>query len=258
MSTFVLVHGAFLGRFCWDLLAPELDKLGHQTVAFDLPIEEPDLGAEEYARVTVKEVENHLNTLNTHQDTTAKAASPIVLVGHSMGGLVIPLVASEIGAAACIYLAAALPKPGASFMERARGAESDVFLTEGDVNPYLHRELADRYWFHDCSEDVAAWARAKIRPHSSARIIFEQSPIKTLPSVPVCSIVGAQERLLAPVWSRRMSKELLGVDSIDIEAGHCPQVSQPKKVAEIMHAFVSGLGLDNTMAVSAFSEQSAR
>ncbi|HEY9682687.1 MAG TPA: alpha/beta hydrolase [Oculatellaceae cyanobacterium] len=230
MSIFVLVHGAFLGRFCWDLLVPELHNLGHQTVAFDLPIEVPELGAEAYAEFTLKEIERQLSGV---------LSSPPVLVGHSMGGLVIPLVAQEIEVSGCVYLAAALPKPGASFMERARSVESDVFLTEGDVNPYLQRDLADRYWFHDCSKEVAAWAREKIRPHNSARIIFEQSPIKKLPEVPACSIVGAQERLLSPVWSRRMSQELLGVQSIDVEAGHCPQISQAKKVAEILHDFAS-------------------
>ena len=46
MSTFVLVHGAFLGAFCWERLVPELQALGHETVAFDLPIEVTDLVAQ--------------------------------------------------------------------------------------------------------------------------------------------------------------------------------------------------------------------
>jgi pimeloyl-ACP methyl ester carboxylesterase len=228
MSTFVLVHGAFLGGFCWDLLVPELARFGHRSIAIDLPIEVPELGAETYAEVTVRAIKSAMSEDEIN-------SQPPVLVGHSMGGLIIPLVAHQLKVSALIYLAAALPMPGCSFMQRAKTTETDVFLTEGDVNPYLNRELAGQYWFHDCQPDVSAWATAKIRAQNSAKIIFEDSPLKSLPAVPMHSIVGAQERLLSPVWGRRMSKELLGIDSIDVAAGHCPQISQPSVVAKLLN-----------------------
>ena len=233
MSTFVLVHGAFLGKFCWDLLVPELAKFGHRSIAFDLPLEEPEAGAERYAQATVEAV-------HAAMSVDELAADPPVLVGHSMGGLIIPLVASQVKSSALVFLAAALPKPGCSFMERARSSESDVFLTEGDVNPYLNRELADEYWFHDCQREVSLWASEKIQAQNSAKIIFEVSPVKSLPTMPMYSLVGAKERLLSPVWSRRMSKELLGVVSTDVEAGHCPQISQPAEVARFLNEIAVG------------------
>ena len=40
MSNFLLVHGAFHGAWCWDVLIPELEALGDTAEAVDLPIEQ--------------------------------------------------------------------------------------------------------------------------------------------------------------------------------------------------------------------------
>ena len=94
-----LVHGSYHGAWCWDLLRPELERLGHRVITMDLPISDPALGAADYARV----VENAL-----------EPGSEPVLVGHSMAGLVIPLVAANRPIRRLIFLAAFLPSPGRS------------------------------------------------------------------------------------------------------------------------------------------------
>jgi pimeloyl-ACP methyl ester carboxylesterase len=37
MSTFVLIHGAWLGGWCWYRVIPRLEQRGHTVVALDLP-----------------------------------------------------------------------------------------------------------------------------------------------------------------------------------------------------------------------------
>ena len=81
MTTFALVHGAHYGAWCWELLQPELRKRGHESLAVDLPIEDPTLGASAYADVVI--------------DAIGDRGDDVVLVGHSMGGLVIPVVAER-------------------------------------------------------------------------------------------------------------------------------------------------------------------
>jgi hypothetical protein len=76
MSLFCLVHGAFLGAWCWDLLIPELEARGHEAVAMDLPLEDPDAGAVRYAEEVLQALQG--------------AGDDVVLVGHSMSGLFIP------------------------------------------------------------------------------------------------------------------------------------------------------------------------
>src|SRR6202012_3413024 len=78
MTAFVLVHGAWHGSWCWDLLIPQLRQLGHETVAADLPIGDPAASFDDYADLVVEAAEGH---------------DDIVVVGHSWAGQVIPIVA---------------------------------------------------------------------------------------------------------------------------------------------------------------------
>ena len=94
-----LVHGAFHGSWCWDFLTPELERLGHRVITVDLPISDPTLGAADYARTI---------------EASLPPDSEPILVGHSMAGLVIPLVAANRPIRTLVFLAAFLPLPGKS------------------------------------------------------------------------------------------------------------------------------------------------
>ncbi|MEO8668327.1 MAG: alpha/beta fold hydrolase [Bauldia sp.] len=108
MATFVLVHGAFHGAWCWVRLTPALEALGHRAVTLDLPSlgddQTPiaDVTLESWIERTVAVVEGE--------------AEPVILVGHSMAGIVIAgaaeLVPERIRL--LVYLAAFLPRDGDS------------------------------------------------------------------------------------------------------------------------------------------------
>src|SRR4029077_18755248 len=94
-----LVHGAYHGAWCWDFLRPELERLGHRVTAMDMPISDPTLGAADYARAVA--------------DAIPPGSEPIV-VGHSMAGIVIPLIAGLVRVRRLISRAGILPEPGLS------------------------------------------------------------------------------------------------------------------------------------------------
>ena len=85
MSTFVLVHGAWHGAWCWEKVVPLLEEAGHDVVVPDLPghgeygTPMPELSMQGYAERVVRAVD--------------EASEPVILVGHSMGGIVVSLVA---------------------------------------------------------------------------------------------------------------------------------------------------------------------
>ena len=58
-ATLVLVHGAWHGAWCWERLVPELEVLGHRTVAVDLPAEDPHAGLTRYAELTAAALPVH-------------------------------------------------------------------------------------------------------------------------------------------------------------------------------------------------------
>ena len=88
VSTFVLIHGAWHGGWCWDQVAPLLRAAGHQVIAPDLP----GMGEDHTDLRTV--------TLPVWAEFVAelasKASAPVILVGHSRGGIVISAAAELV------------------------------------------------------------------------------------------------------------------------------------------------------------------
>src|ERR1700675_1769898 len=90
-ETFVLVHGAWHGAWCWGAVINQLEKLGDRAYAVDLP----GHGMNRVDRATV--------TLQSYVDSVAEFIERhdlknVVLAGHSLGGLTIPGVAAKIPA----------------------------------------------------------------------------------------------------------------------------------------------------------------
>ena len=82
MAHFLLLHGAGHGGWCWDRLTPCLVDGGHDATCPDLPCDDLAAGLNEYA-------DSALAVLSG-------ATDDLVVVGHSLGALVAPLVASRI------------------------------------------------------------------------------------------------------------------------------------------------------------------
>src|SRR5262249_15425185 len=142
MSTFGLVHGAGLGAWCWERLIPELEARGHRAAAIDLPLHDPSAGASRLAE-TVVEAFVEVNDL--------------VLVGHSISGLITPVVASRRAVRRLVFLHAVLPKPGLSLSDQV-AAEPGMFNPEMmAVSPssWSDEAIATRFLFHDCAPEIA-------------------------------------------------------------------------------------------------------
>ncbi len=88
-ETFVLVHGAWHGAWCWAAVINQLDLLGDRAFAVDLP----GHGMNYANRAEV--------TLDTYVDSVVKFIEQrdlrdVVIAGHSLGGVTIPGVAVKI------------------------------------------------------------------------------------------------------------------------------------------------------------------
>ena len=110
MSTYLLIHGAWHGGWCWRSVAPLLEARGHRVLAPDLPGHGDD-------RTPAAAV-----TLRSYTDRICEIAGaqtePVILAGHSMGGVAITQAAENcpqyIGA--LVYVCAFLPRNGDSAM----------------------------------------------------------------------------------------------------------------------------------------------
>jgi pimeloyl-ACP methyl ester carboxylesterase len=160
MATFVLVHGAWHGGWCWHKTASELEKLGHQVIAPDLPAHGDDATAPEdvdFDGYTAR-IREHINAVEGR----------VVLVGHSMGGLVISEVAEALPDRihCLVYLAAILPVSGdrlANVPGSARLADA-VESVGGGTALRFRPEFAREIFYADCSDADVAFAQRRLCP----------------------------------------------------------------------------------------------
>src|SRR5471030_2691692 len=109
-----LVHGAFEDVHIWDGVSVKLQADGYRVISVDLP-----------GRPSAPMATN-LVTLDVYRDAVLKAIAgerqPVVLVGHSFGGMTLSAVAEAAPASikTLVYLAAYLPRDGESMMSLAQ------------------------------------------------------------------------------------------------------------------------------------------
>jgi pimeloyl-ACP methyl ester carboxylesterase len=235
---FVLIHGGFHGAWCWSRTIPELEGLGHQAIAIDIPGHGKRIHEEA--------------TMTNRLDAVLDVLQPgDVLVGHSGGGLEITRAADAAPELVrhVVYLAAALPLEGRLMQDALvyrddGGVEGDYDVTgmlehlrfndEGSM-AFADAEGAKALFYHDCDDETVRWAFGQLTPESAGDTAT--TPISTpsfweanLPrSFILCLEDRAQPRWLADVTARR-----LGVEPLTIEASHSPFLSQPAQLAQLL------------------------
>ncbi|MGH2830154.1 MAG: alpha/beta fold hydrolase [Actinomycetota bacterium] len=232
MATFALIHGAYHSGACFDLLARELAVRGHNAVAPDLPTPDPAAGAVEYSRVVEEAIGD---------------AGDVIVVAHSMGGLTGAVLAARRPVLRIVYLGALVPLLGSTWDDYAR-TQPDVEVDAGAQVPALARPdgsvvvpfaRAAQLFYHDCSWQTQQIAVAQLRPQHW-RISHEVCPLDAPPGVPVSSIVCSGDRVINPEWSRRVAKERLGIDPIEMQGGHSPFYSRPAELAAVLDSLSAG------------------
>jgi len=226
-----LVHGSYHGAWCWDLLRPELERLGHRVITMDLPISDPTLGAADYARTV---------------ESVLEPGSEPVLVGHSMAGLVIPLVAANRPIRRLIFLAAFLPSPGRSANDQRASEPIDgrvppttaEWIDIGENVWMVGPKTATELFFPDATPAVARWATQRLRPQSY-RVTSETTPLEAWPDVECRSIVCRDDRAINPAWVRAAARERLGVEAVEISGGHSPFLTRPVELALALDQLMS-------------------
>ena len=205
MATFCLVHGAWHGGWAWDPLRAELEARGHDVVAPDLPCDDCGAGVEEYAACV--------------RDALGGVDDAVVL-GHSLGGLTIPLVPARLRVFLCALVAGTGWK--------------DVFVP-GFGDARVRDELGRSFY-----PEPADAARELQYPSGSTALaarLRPQAPVDSdarRPAGPAVYVVCARDAVIRPEWQRHLAHDVLGVEAIELDAGHSPMLSHPRELAELL------------------------
>jgi pimeloyl-ACP methyl ester carboxylesterase len=226
VTIFGLVHGAYHGAWCWGPTVTELERRGHRTLTVDLPSEDPSAGGAAYAAAAVEAFRD--------------ADDDLVVVGHSLGGLTIPLVAHARPVQRLVYLCAMLPRVGRT-QDDVIEDEPKMLLAGPQGGPFTGADGASHWnpqaaasrFFSDCPPDVASWAANQLRGQFWP-ITQEVTPLVAWPNVPSSYVLGTADPIVNPDWARRVVPEVLGVDPIEIAAGHSPFLSAPVALVDAL------------------------
>ena len=235
----VLVHGAWHRGSCFAPVVEALAARGYNAIAPDLPSDRPGHGAEDYADAVLAAI--------------GPGADPVLLVGHSLGGLTVPVVAARLGPARCaglVLLAAMTPVPGTSFIERM-GPES--LMVEGydagvrrapDGTTYWPPEVAGDGLYRGVAQESSAAAVAAavagMRPQAW-RVGKEITPLPEWPAVRTVAVVCAGDRVASPEAGRRAARGV-GAGIVELAGGHFPMLTRPAELAGVLAGIAGGTG----------------
>jgi pimeloyl-ACP methyl ester carboxylesterase len=217
MSDVVLIHSTGQGAAGWELVVRALAERGQAAHAVELP-SDPDLLAADYAELVRGQV--------------GAVAAPVVLA-HSGAGPLLPATARALEACYQVWLAAWVPDPDASFVDDA-GRHARAAFDPGWIgkDPTEDDAVAAAFLYHDCDEATLEWALSTRRLFLPRGVHGER--LSLAPEIPSTYVVAARDRTIRPQWQRRMARERLGVEPIEVPTGHCPNVSQPDRLAGIL------------------------
>ncbi|WP_306548297.1 alpha/beta fold hydrolase [Desulfobulbus sp.] len=237
MATLLLTHGAFQGGWVWQKTALLLRARGHAVHA-------PTLSGCGYLARTVRP-EDDLN--GSIQDMTnyldMEDLKDVVIVGHSFSGLICGALMMQCPARIrqAIFVDAAIPQSNRSFVEIA-GEQFSQMLQMHRLENDLVRPWPAKVF--GVAEPEATWFEARLRPfpyrafHTPFPGVFD--PAKTPTSHIACL------QTMSP-FIREMAEKARAFSwpTYELDSGHCPMITCPEQLVEIMDAILQS-GATNT------------
>jgi pimeloyl-ACP methyl ester carboxylesterase len=234
MSTFVLVHGAWHGGWCWSKVAPLLKEEGHTVLTPDLPGHGEDRTP--VGEITLKKyVESVVEQLDLQPE-------PVILVGHSMGGLVVSEVAEQRPAKieSLVYVCAFLLRDGETLGGVAERDEKalvmpNLVVSDDHVSATLKENIIRPTFYTNCSSEDAAWAQSRLVPQALGPFM---TPLKLTESgfgrVPRYYVECARDRAISIGIQKEMhaASPCRSVRTLDTD--HSPFLSTPRELASIL------------------------
>lgn len=218
MSTFCLIHGGWHDATCWEPLVECLRERGHDAVAPDLPLHDPNAGFEERTRPALQALDG--------------VVGPVVVVGHSQGSPYAALVAVARPGSLLVHLCPRLgglaPPPGAPDTFR-KGFPFPADRADG--TSVWDAEAAIGAMYPRLSPKAAREMALHLRPMAMPPGGY---PLPEPPDVPTALVYAAEDEFFEPAWERFMARELLGVEPIEFPSGHFPMAEDPEALADLL------------------------
>jgi pimeloyl-ACP methyl ester carboxylesterase len=244
MAGFVLIHGSWHGGWCFDPVSDILRARGHVVVAPTLP----GMGgaAEEMAAVTLdgwaEFAAQHCHDLKAQLD-----GGPVVLAGHSRGGLVVSSAAERDPTAmdALVYICAMMLPSGFSRAEfKALEGPNPVFdgmisRVHGGIATVVDPAKAGAVFAQISPPELVAGVLPRLvaEPHGPRSQPLVLTP-ERFGSLPRTYVECTFDRTIPIDSQRRMQHLVPGAQVVSLEADHSPYLSMPHKLADALEGAI--------------------
>ena len=241
----VLIHGAWQGSWAFDAWTPYLRAQGWKPHGIDLPGNGWGNPGPASLAAYVDHVCAVLNDIG----------EPVVLVGHSGGGLIATAVAERMPEriVCLVYLAGMMLPSGMSYAELIRQVASEMpgvdltgigarlVWTPDRRFSIVPEDAALAVFLQDCDEVAARQAAAKLCPQDEAgRAIIIEWTTARAGRVPRIYVEARQDLSVPLVLQRRMQELVPGAHCISLDCGHVPQLAQPGELTKQLAKMLAG------------------
>jgi hypothetical protein len=224
--TFVLLHGSTHSAGGMAPLASALEQLGYAAACPELPYADPD--------ATQASI---LDALRPQWQAIA-GDGPISCVGHSITGLLLPLLHRHARVDSLVYLAAAIAKPGLTFRDHARedGAMFCPPWIEKGHLAYEDEAISRHFLYHDVDAAHERLARRHRIKYAARSLWLQPTVPERHPDLHTAYLACTFDRVFEPAWMQRAAPALLGVEATALPFGHMPHLADPMAVARALVA----------------------
>jgi pimeloyl-ACP methyl ester carboxylesterase len=233
MAVFVLVHGGGQGGWTWRQVIPLLTARGHEVYAPTLTgfaerghLDGPHVSFQTF----VDDVANQIVFENLHD---------VVLVGHSMGGVIVPRVAEVVSdrIRRVVWVTGCVAKDGQNLLEavgQSPWIARAVTLGPGGIAK-VDDELLTEANIHDGTPEQRDFVRSHHRSYPQHALLEPGRLTAFLAlGLPTGYVVATQDRTIEPHVQRRFVELLPGCRQAEIDAGHQCMNTRPAELSDIL------------------------
>ncbi len=236
MATYVLLHGAFMGGWCWRDVAARLRAAGHDVTT---PTQ-TGVGERRHLLSAQITLETFVTDLTSHIE--AEELSDIILVGHSFGGQATSGAAERLPGRIrrLVYLDSMVLEGGQSAFDRMDQAlvktRKRLAAEQGagiamPVPPIVHLGMGDDH-------PLAAWTARRMTPHPISTYMAPmplRGPVGN--GLPRTYIACSDPWFASLGWSRDWVRAQVGWDWQEIATGHAAMITAPEALTRMLLAF---------------------
>lgn len=218
INNIVLVHGAFADGSSWSKMIPSLVKAGYRVTSVQ-------------------------NPLTSFQDDVAAAKraiavqdGPVLLVGHSYGGVVITEAGNDPKVEGLVYVAAFAPGAHESIVDISKDfpkpAGLDKLVPQPDGFFLLSEDGIETAFAQDITLDEKVLLAA-VQPQTSGAIFVAQPSEAAWENKPSHYIIATDDHMIAPEQQASMAKRIKAITTT-VSSSHAVMLSHPEVVAEVI------------------------